>query len=53
MGFSTSVYVLCSLLDETVLGTPWGSESVWAGQGLLIGFHNEAWGGEKFFLALK
>ncbi len=46
-------YVLCSLLDEAVLGTPWGSESVWAGQGLLIGFHNEAWGGEKFFGALE
>jgi len=46
-------YVLCSLLDETVLGTPWGSESIWAEQGLLIGFHKEAWGGEKFFLALE
>lgn len=46
-------YVLCSLIDEAVLGTPWGSESIWAGQGLLISFHNEAWGGEKFFLALE
>lgn len=36
----TARYVLCSLLDEAVLGNPWGSESVWAGQGLLIGFHN-------------
>jgi type VI secretion system protein ImpK len=46
-------YVLCSLLDEAVLGTPWGSESVWAKQGLLISFHKEAWGGEKFFQALE
>jgi type VI secretion system protein ImpK len=46
-------YALCSLLDEAVLGTPWGSESIWARQGLLISFHNEAWGGEKFFLALE
>jgi type VI secretion system protein ImpK len=46
-------YVLCSLIDEAVLGTPWGSESIWAARGLLISFHNEAWGGEKFFLALE
>nr|WP_207280708.1 type IVB secretion system protein IcmH/DotU [Thiocystis violacea] len=45
-------YVLCSLVDESVLDTPWGSQSVWANRGLLIGFHNEAWGGEKFFSAL-
>jgi len=48
----TARYVLCSLLDEAVLGTPWGSQSIWAEQGLLIGFHKETWGGEKFFLAL-
>lgn len=45
-------YVLCALIDEAVLGTPWGSESVWSGQGLLVTFHNEAWGGEKFYLLL-
>jgi type VI secretion system protein ImpK len=46
-------YVLCALLDEAVRDTPWGSQSVWAEQGLLIAFHNEAWGGEKFFDALE
>jgi type VI secretion system protein ImpK len=45
-------YVLCAMIDEVVLGTPWGSESVWSGQGLLIEFHNETWGGEKFYLLL-
>ncbi|NEV63357.1 type IVB secretion system protein IcmH/DotU [Thiorhodococcus minor] len=45
-------YVLCSLIDESVLDTPWGSHSVWSNRGLLISFHNEAWGGEKFFTAL-
>jgi len=45
-------YVLCALLDESVLDTPWGSESVWGARGLLISFHNETWGGEKFFQAL-
>ncbi len=48
----TARYVLCALIDETVLGTPWGTESIWSKQGLLISFHNEAWGGEKFFLLL-
>ncbi|MEA3273764.1 MAG: type IVB secretion system protein IcmH/DotU [Pseudomonadota bacterium] len=46
-------YMLCSLLDEAVMGTPWGSESIWSNQGLLISFHNETWGGEKFFQALE
>ncbi|MGB5832696.1 MAG: type IVB secretion system protein IcmH/DotU, partial [Thiohalocapsa sp.] len=45
-------YVLCATLDESVLATPWGSESVWGSRGLLISFHNETWGGEKFFDAL-
>ena len=42
-------YVLCSLLDEMALNTPWGSQSSWAAQTLLSTFHKEAWGGEKFF----
>lgn len=45
-------YALCTLLDEIVLGTPWGSESAWSKQSLLVTFHNEAWGGEKFFQVL-
>lgn len=46
-------YVLCALVDESILDTPWGSQSIWNKQGLLIIFHNEAWGGEKFFDALE
>lgn len=45
-------YVLCTALDETVLNTPWGAQSVWATQTLLSAFHNETWGGEKFFQLL-
>lgn len=45
-------YALCTVLDETVLSTPWGSESSWGSQTLLTTFHNEAWGGEKFFQIL-
>jgi type VI secretion system protein ImpK len=42
-------YSLCTLLDEVVLNTPWGSQSVWVNQTLLNLFHKEGWGGEKFF----
>lgn len=46
-------YALCTLLDEVVLNTPWGSQSTWPQQTLLTLFHKEAWGGEKFFLLLQ
>jgi len=45
-------YALCAALDETVLSTPWGSESVWSTHTLLTTFHRETWGGEKFFQIL-
>jgi len=46
-------YVLCAAVDEAVLHTPWGEQSLWRTQSLLVTFHKEAWGGEKFFLILK
>jgi len=48
----TARYALCSLIDEIVLNTPWGGNSIWSTQGMLISFHKEAWGGEKFFQVL-
>jgi len=42
-------YILCTTLDEVVLNTPWGRASQWSENSLLITFHNETWGGEKFF----
>lgn len=45
-------YSLCTVLDETIAGTPWGS-GIWAHRSLLVAFHNEASGGEKFFLILQ
>ena len=41
-------YCLCTAIDEAAALTPWGS-AAWPGQGLLVTFHNETWGGEKFF----
>jgi type VI secretion system protein ImpK len=46
-------YFLCALIDETVLNTPWGNQSNWGHNSLLIQFHNEAWGGERFFEILE
>jgi len=45
-------YVLCTSLDEAVMNTPWGGQSGWAAKTLLVVFHGESYGGEKFFLIL-
>lgn len=45
-------YVLCSFLDEAVLGTRWGASCVWSEHSMLSRFHNETWGGEKVFVIL-
>ena len=45
-------YALCTVIDETAAGTPWGASGAWAQQGLLALFHNETSGGEKFFQLL-
>lgn len=44
-------YCLCTALDEAAALTPWGS-GVWSAHSLLVSFHNETWGGEKFFQVL-
>lgn len=46
-------YVLCSSIDEAVTTTPWGSRSDWSKASLLSRFHNETFGGEKFFQLLE
>lgn len=48
----TSRYVLCAFIDEAVLNTMWGSNSIWTSQSLLSSLHNETSGGEKFFVIL-
>jgi type VI secretion system protein ImpK len=45
----TASYLVCSLIDETILNTPWGSESFWGHDTLLVKFHRDAAGGEEFF----
>ncbi len=46
-------YPLCALIDEIVLNTPWGSNSRWGSESLLITRHQESWGGERFFSYLN
>ena len=46
-------YALCTFLDEIISATPWGSGGVWSSHSLLVSFHSEASGGEKFFLLLQ
>ncbi len=42
-------YVLCSLIDELVLNSPWGENSRWSQKSLLRTFHGETYGGERVF----
>ena len=46
-------FSLCTFLDEIISSTPWGGGGVWASRSLLVNFHNESSGGEKFFLILQ
>src|SRR5690349_1096943 len=46
-------YVLCAMLDESVLNAPWGEHSGWAQHTLLVAFHSESYGGAKFFQILE
>ncbi|WP_207000313.1 type VI secretion system protein TssL, long form [Trinickia mobilis] len=47
-----SRYCLCTFLDEAISSTPWGA-GLWGSRSLLVMFHNEASGGERFFLILQ
>lgn len=51
--YSAFSYSLCAFLDEVVMATKWGSQSMWAARSLLSAQHQETWGGEKFFTVLS
>lgn len=46
-------YLICALIDETILNTDWGKNSRWDQHNLLTHFQKENWGGERFFLLLE
>jgi type VI secretion system protein ImpK len=45
-------YALCALLDETIMNTDWGPAFNWNQENLLLTFHHEADGDERFFVIL-
>lgn len=49
---SDARYCLCTVIDETVLNTPWGTNSMWSTKSLLSIFYKQTWGGEQFFAIL-
>ncbi|MES2846802.1 MAG: type VI secretion system protein TssL, long form [Pseudomonadota bacterium] len=42
-------YAICATLDDVVLNTPWGEQSVWAMQSMVGTFHRETVGGDRFY----
>lgn len=45
-------YVLCTFIDEVILGRSWDGDNAWVNESLLVHFHNETWGGEKIYVLL-
>ena len=48
-----SAYCLCAAVDETVLATEWGTQSIWVQKSLLSMFRSETLGGERFYLIIE
>jgi len=42
-------YAICATLDDVVLNTPWGEQSIWAQQSMVGTFHRETVGGDRFY----
>ena len=42
-------YVLCSLIDDVVMSTPWGGQQGWSARSLTSAFHNQVDSGEKLY----
>lgn len=42
-------YTVCATIDDIVLNSPWGSQSLWTQQSLLSSFHTDVAGGDRFF----
>lgn len=46
-------YAISATIDDVVLNTPWGGESIWATQTMVGTFHKETVGGDRFYDLLK
>jgi type VI secretion system protein ImpK len=45
-----SAYCLCAALDESILASSWGTQSMWVQRSLLSMYRSETWGGERFYI---
>lgn len=45
-----SAYCLCAAIDESVLSTSWGTQSLWVQKSLLSMSRSETLGGERFYI---
>ena len=46
-------YAICATIDDVVLNTPWGGQSIWAQQSMVGTFHKETHGGDRFYELLS
>ncbi|MEL6479202.1 MAG: type VI secretion system protein TssL, long form [Pseudomonadota bacterium] len=42
-------YAICATVDDVVLNTPWGGQSIWAQQSMVGTFHKETHGGDRMY----
>jgi type VI secretion system protein ImpK len=42
-------YAICATVDDVVLNTPWGGQSIWTQQSMVGTFHKETYGGDRFY----
>jgi type VI secretion system protein ImpK len=50
LSIDCATYCLCAALDEAILATEWGTQSIWVQASLLSIFKGETWGGERFYI---
>ena len=46
-------YCICTAIDESILSTAWGTQTLWVQHSLLALFHQETWGGARFYVILE
>ncbi|MEM6537544.1 MAG: type IVB secretion system protein IcmH/DotU [Pseudomonadota bacterium] len=46
-------YILCALLDDVVMATPWGAGGGWSSRSLTSAFHNQVDSGEKVYTLIN
>ncbi|OOO52422.1 hypothetical protein BS630_04280 [Rhizobium laguerreae] len=48
-----SKYALCATIDDIVLNTAWGNQSIWTTRSMVGTLFGETWGGDRFFDLLE